>query len=165
MTWPPVKRKTWPRSSRSWPSNTTICSIVRFRIRWDGMVWPIDFIHNYIRIDIVNFPNCFAGAPTGPMIDNDTSHWTLHACYYPPLLRSATIRKFMVGFELLCQTQRDLTAEQAADRLRQMDGAKHYSQKWTAIFLWFSKFHSYIYFLICRFSSSRSRYNSIISNS
>lgn len=63
------------------------------------------------------------------MIDNDTSHWTLHACYYPPLLRSATIRKFMVGFELLCQTQRDLTAEQAADRLRQMDGAKHYSQK------------------------------------
>lgn len=69
------------------------------------------------------------GAPTGPLASNDTAHWTLHACYYPPLLRSSTIRKFMVGFELLCQTQRDLTAEQAADRLRQMDGTKHYSQK------------------------------------
>lgn len=69
-----------------------------------------------------------SGAPTGPLIENDTSHWTLHALYYPPLLRSATIRKFMVGYELLCQTQRDLTAEQAADRLRQMDGSKHFSQ-------------------------------------
>lgn len=37
---------------------------------------------------------------------NDASHWTLHASYYPPLLRSSTIRKFMVGFELLCQAQR-----------------------------------------------------------
>ncbi len=42
----------------------------------------------------------------------------LHAHYYPPLLRSATVRKFMVGYELLAQPQRDLTAEQAARRLR-----------------------------------------------
>lgn len=70
-----------------------------------------------------------SGAPTGPTAKNeDNSHWTLHALYYPPLLRSATVRKFMVGFELLCQTQRDLTAEQAADRLRQMDQDAHYSQ-------------------------------------
>lgn len=67
------------------------------------------------------------GAPTGPMSSDDPSHWTLHALYYPPLLRSATVRKFMVGFELLAQTQRDLTAEQAAARLRQMDGKNHYS--------------------------------------
>jgi UDPglucose--hexose-1-phosphate uridylyltransferase len=44
----------------------------------------------------------------------------LHAHFYPPLLRSATIRKFMVGFELLGSPQRDLTPEQAADRLRQV---------------------------------------------
>lgn len=69
------------------------------------------------------------GAPTGAMAAPDTdAAWTLHATYYPPLLRSASVRKFMVGFELLCQTQRDLTAEQAAERLRQMDGQRHYSQ-------------------------------------
>ena len=42
----------------------------------------------------------------------------LHAHFYPPLLRSATVRKFMVGYELLCAPQRDLTAEQAAQALR-----------------------------------------------
>jgi UDPglucose--hexose-1-phosphate uridylyltransferase len=42
----------------------------------------------------------------------------LHAHFYPPLLRSATVRKFMVGYELLGQPQRDITAEDAADRLR-----------------------------------------------
>lgn len=71
----------------------------------------------------------FHGAPTGSLINDDDSHWTLHAIYFPPLLRSATVRKFMVGFELMCQAQRDLTAEQAAERLRQMDGRVHYSNK------------------------------------
>jgi UDPglucose--hexose-1-phosphate uridylyltransferase len=47
-----------------------------------------------------------------------TEHWQLHALFYPPLLRSATVRKFMVGYEMLAETQRDLTAEQAAERLR-----------------------------------------------
>jgi UDPglucose--hexose-1-phosphate uridylyltransferase len=46
--------------------------------------------------------------------------WHLHAHFYPPLLRSATVRKFMVGFELLGSPQRDLTAEQAAERLREV---------------------------------------------
>ncbi|KAM7362201.1 galactose-1-phosphate uridylyltransferase [Cochliomyia hominivorax] len=68
----------------------------------------------------------FHGAPTGDMSTNDDSHWTLHAIYYPPLLRSATVRKFMVGFELLCQSQRDLTPEQAAQRLMELDGGTHY---------------------------------------
>ena len=53
-----------------------------------------------------------------PMMEGDFSHWQLHAHFYPPLLRSATVRKFMVGFEMLAETQRDLTAEQAAERLR-----------------------------------------------
>ncbi len=44
--------------------------------------------------------------------------WQLHAHFYPPLLRSASVRKFMVGFEMLAETQRDLTAEQASARLR-----------------------------------------------
>ncbi|MEW5718227.1 MAG: UDP-glucose--hexose-1-phosphate uridylyltransferase [Chloroflexota bacterium] len=44
----------------------------------------------------------------------------LHAHYYPPLLRSATIRKFIVGYEMLAEPQRDITAESAAARLREM---------------------------------------------
>ncbi len=44
----------------------------------------------------------------------------LHAHYYPPLLRSATIRKFIVGYEMLAEPQRDITAESAAVRLREM---------------------------------------------
>ena len=44
--------------------------------------------------------------------------WQLHAHFYPPLLRSATIRKFLVGYELLGEPQRDLTPESAAERLR-----------------------------------------------
>ncbi len=56
----------------------------------------------------------FHGAPVGA----EARHWRLHAHFYPPLLRSATIRKFMVGFELLAEAQRDLTPETAAERLR-----------------------------------------------
>jgi UDPglucose--hexose-1-phosphate uridylyltransferase len=44
--------------------------------------------------------------------------WHLHAHYYPPLLRSATVRKFMVGYEMLGMPQRDITPETAAERLR-----------------------------------------------
>jgi len=54
------------------------------------------------------------GAPS----DDDSGAWQLHAHFYPPLLRSATVRKFMVGFELLAESQRDLTPEQAAQRLQ-----------------------------------------------
>ena len=45
------------------------------------------------------------------------AHWQLHAHFYPPLLRSATVRKFMVGYEMLAEAQRDITPEQAAARL------------------------------------------------
>jgi UDPglucose--hexose-1-phosphate uridylyltransferase len=50
---------------------------------------------------------------------DDTAHWQLHAHFYPPLLRSASVRKFMVGYEMLAEPQRDLSPEQAAERLRQ----------------------------------------------
>jgi len=53
------------------------------------------------------------------------AEWQLHAHFYPPLLRSATVRKFMVGFEMLGSPQRDITAESAAARLRALP-ATHY---------------------------------------
>ncbi len=55
------------------------------------------------------------GAP-GPRGDDD--HWQLHAHFFPPLLRSATTRKFMAGYEMLAEAARDLTPEEAAERLR-----------------------------------------------
>ena len=51
--------------------------------------------------------------------------WHLHLHFYPPLLRSASVRKFMVGFELLGEPQRDITPEQAAERLRSVTD-QHY---------------------------------------
>ncbi|MCV2364416.1 UDP-glucose--hexose-1-phosphate uridylyltransferase [Paucibacter sp. DJ1R-11] len=67
------------------------------------------------------------GAPTGPEA-TPAPHWQLHAHFYPPLLRSATVRKFMVGFELLAESQRDLSPEQAATRLREQ-APTHYRQR------------------------------------
>ena len=65
----------------------------------------------------VSFPYSMGwhGAPTGV---GDFGHWQLHAHFYPPLLRSATVKKFMVGYEMLAEAQRDLTPEQAAQTLR-----------------------------------------------
>jgi UDPglucose--hexose-1-phosphate uridylyltransferase len=60
-----------------------------------------------------------------PYDGSDGAPWQLHAHFYPPLLRSATVRKFMVGFEMLAEAQRDLTAEQAAERLRALPD-EHY---------------------------------------
>ena len=60
--------------------------------------------------------------------DGNQPHWQLHAHFYPPLLRSATVKKFMVGYEMLAEAQRDLTAEQAAQRLRNLP-TQHYRLK------------------------------------
>ena len=63
-----------------------------------------------------------------PMTAGPTGHWQLHAHFYPPLLRSATVRKFMVGYEMLAESQRDLTAETAAERLRALSDM-HYKDQ------------------------------------
>jgi UDPglucose--hexose-1-phosphate uridylyltransferase len=56
-----------------------------------------------------------------------SSDFQLHMHFFPPLLRSSSVRKFMVGFELLGMPQRDLTPEQAADRLREVSEV-HYKE-------------------------------------
>ncbi|HEX4154897.1 MAG TPA: UDP-glucose--hexose-1-phosphate uridylyltransferase [Acidobacteriaceae bacterium] len=58
------------------------------------------------------------GLHPAPSDGEEHAEWLLHAHFYPPLLRSATVRKFMVGFELLGSPQRDITAEGAAATLR-----------------------------------------------
>ena len=59
---------------------------------------------------------------------NSKEAWRLHAHIYPPLLRSSTIRKFMVGYEMLAEVQRDISPEQASARLRECS-TLHYSRK------------------------------------
>jgi UDPglucose--hexose-1-phosphate uridylyltransferase len=72
----------------------------------------------YDRLFDVSFPYSM-GFHQQPTDGNHYREWHLHAHFYPPLLRSATIRKFMVGFEMLGTPQRDITAEAAAARLRE----------------------------------------------
>lgn len=64
------------------------------------------------------------GAPTS---ESDNPAWQLHAHFYPPLLRSASVKKFMVGYEMLAEPQRDLTPEQAAERLQSVSDV-HYKE-------------------------------------
>lgn len=73
-----------------------------------------------------SFPYCsgWHNAPSGQAYE----HWQLHAHYYPPLLRSATVQKFVASYEWLAEAQRDLSAEQAAERLRSVS-AKHYKNR------------------------------------
>jgi UDPglucose--hexose-1-phosphate uridylyltransferase len=83
-------------------------------------------LRGYDRLFDVSFPYSMGwhGAPfeygADQRADSGADHWQLHAHIYPPLLRSATVKKFMVGYEMLGEPQRDLTAEQAAGRLRDL---------------------------------------------
>jgi UDPglucose--hexose-1-phosphate uridylyltransferase len=74
----------------------------------------------------ISFPYSM-GFHQAPLDGRPHSEWTLHAHFYPPLLRSATVRKFMVGFEMLAMPQRDITPEIAAARLRELSGI-HFKQ-------------------------------------
>lgn len=74
----------------------------------------------------VSFPYSM-GFHAPPADGDEHPEWHFHAHYHPPLLRSATVRKFMVGFELLATPQRDITPESAAERLRGLS-AIHYRQ-------------------------------------
>jgi UDPglucose--hexose-1-phosphate uridylyltransferase len=81
---------------------------------------------NILRDITTRYDNLFAcsfpysmGWHGAPFMDEDVAHWQLHAHFYPPLLRSASVRKFMVGYEMLAEPQRDISPEQAAEHLRQ----------------------------------------------
>jgi UDPglucose--hexose-1-phosphate uridylyltransferase len=65
----------------------------------------------------VSFPYSM-GWHGAPYSGGDLGHWQLHAHFYPPLLRSAAVKKFMVGYEMLAEAQRDLTPEQSAAMLQ-----------------------------------------------
>ena len=77
------------------------------------------------------FENSFpysAGMHQAPVNNGDHPEWHWHIHFYPPLLRSATIKKFMVGYEMLANPQRDITPEYAATRLKELP-SEHYKSK------------------------------------
>jgi UDPglucose--hexose-1-phosphate uridylyltransferase len=61
-----------------------------------------------------------SGIHQSPTNGETNAHWHWHMSFYPPLLRSATVKKFMVGYEMFGSPQRDITAEQAANRLKSL---------------------------------------------
>lgn len=67
-------------------------------------------------------------APFNGTEEEKNNSW-FHMHFYPPLLRSATVKKFCVGFEMLGEAQRDITSEQAAKRLQDLDGDVHFMNK------------------------------------
>ena len=81
-------------------------ALVRMGIRYDNLFET-------------SFPYSM-GIHQRPTKADQGTHWHWHIHYYPPLLRSATVKKFMVGFEMLGMPQRDITAEQSAQRLRDL---------------------------------------------
>jgi UDPglucose--hexose-1-phosphate uridylyltransferase len=121
--------------------NTTFVALVPFWASWpfETLIlprWPVsgldgftneefgglaDILHRvtaaYDKLFGVPFPYSM-GIHQRPCRVTDESHFTMHVHFYPPLLRSASVRKFMVGFEMMAMPQRDLTPEDAAARLR-----------------------------------------------
>lgn len=76
-------------------------------------------IRAYDRIFKAPFPYSM-GFHQRPTDGEEHPEWHFHAHFFPPLLRSASIRKFMVGYELLAQPQRDITPESAAEILKKL---------------------------------------------
>lgn len=111
-----------------WPFETLILP-KRHVLRLPDLSGPErDSLADLLRRLTVRYDNLFQcpfpyslGWHGAPNDDGDYQAWQLHAHIYPPLLRSASVKKFMVGYEMLAESQRDLTAEQAAARLRALD--------------------------------------------
>jgi len=125
-------------------SNSRWAAIVPFWAVWpfEVLLLPLDSVQRLTDLDeqsrlllasiskelLTRYDNLFntsfpysMGWHGAPFVKGDQAHWQLHAHFYPPLLRSASIKKFMVGYEMLGEAQRDLTPEQAAARLREQN--------------------------------------------
>jgi len=110
-----------------WPFEILVCSRRHFgsmnELASDEVRSLSDILHrvtsSYDKVFGVPFPYSM-GFHQSPTDGVEHPEWHFHAHFFPPLLRSATIRKFMVGFEMLGTPQRDITPESAAERLRQL---------------------------------------------
>lgn len=115
-----------------WPYEAMIVPIKHYQhigqLNNDGKIAFAEIIKGVtIKFDnlfLVSFPYS-SGIHQSPT-DKEHPEWHFHMSFYPPLLRSAEVKKFMVGYEMFANAQRDITAEQAADTLKALDN-NHYS--------------------------------------
>ena len=91
------------------------------RLSWAQIIQ--DITRRYDNLFDCSFPYSM-GVYQKPTDGGEWSGFVMHQTFLPPLLRSATVRKFMVGFELCAEPQRDLTAEEAAKELRCASSAR-----------------------------------------
>ncbi|QYK11484.1 UDP-glucose--hexose-1-phosphate uridylyltransferase [Shewanella rhizosphaerae] len=110
----------------SWPFETLILPRFDIRRMTELTAETRESLGEIIGALTVRYDNLFQcafpysmGWHGAPFDGQDHPEWCLHAHFYPPLLRSASVKKFMVGYELLAEIQRDITPEQAAARLRE----------------------------------------------
>ena len=110
----------------TWPFETLILPRRRVQRLSDLASTERDALADVLKRLLVRYDNLFQisfpytmGWHGAPFHSEKNDHWQLHAHIYPPLLRSATVKKFMVGYEMTAEAQRDLTPEQAANRLRE----------------------------------------------
>ena len=118
----------WPFETMiiSKSSNSNILQFDEKEIKGFAEILKITTV-KYDNIFNVSFPYS-AGIHQAPTDGRDHPEWNFHMHFYPPLLRSATIKKFMVGYEMLGEPQRDTTAEKSAKILKRSD-VIHYSLK------------------------------------
>ena len=116
----------------TWPYETMIISKRHFSNIAEITEEEIKSYAEMIHIITIKYDNLFktsfpysAGIHQAPTDGLPHDEWHFHMHFYPPLLRSATVKKFMVGYELLAEAQRDLTAEQSAEILRNLS-TQHY---------------------------------------
>jgi UDPglucose--hexose-1-phosphate uridylyltransferase len=110
-----------------WPFETMLVSKRHFASMEDLAGREAEFLADILRRITIRYDNLFEtsfpysmGFHQRPTDGQAYPEWHFHAHYFPPLLRSATVQKFMVGYELLGNPQRDITAESAAKRLREV---------------------------------------------
>ena len=118
-----------------WPYETLVVSRRPFARFSDMTEDERDGLADIVRQITIRYDNLFevsfpysAGFHPAPTDGQEHDEWHFHMHFYPPLLRSASVKKFSVGYEMLANLQRDITAEYAADILKKLT-AKHYKNK------------------------------------
>ncbi|CAB3401899.1 unnamed protein product [Caenorhabditis bovis] len=147
------QNKELARKSRIVAENATWIALVPYWAVWpyETMILPKRRIQRFVELSddkkngiaemlqtiLIKYDNIFEcsfpymmgwfGAPTGRYLEENCEFWQLHLCIYPPLLRSAHIPKFIAGYEVFAEKQRDILPEDAAEKLRKMSDV-HYSK-------------------------------------
>ncbi|MCD9856810.1 UDP-glucose--hexose-1-phosphate uridylyltransferase [Epilithonimonas sp. JDS] len=118
-----------------WPYETMVISKRHIRNILEFTEEEKKSLAEILKLNTVKYDNLFqvsfpysAGIHQAPTDGEEHPEWHFHMMFYPPLLRSATVKKFMVGYELLAEAQRDITPEQSAQILRDLP-LIHYKNK------------------------------------